>query len=120
MPVGGPTASMLAATLATEGDCTMPPKLMWPVSPRCGGLRGCGGAVAFPVDGAERESAASSGCCSRLSGDSREFAFCIDSWEQAHSSGAGRQTQSRRLYGNHAGCFKVCITASDCIKQCRA
>ena len=26
--MGGPTASMLAATLATEGDCTMPPKLM--------------------------------------------------------------------------------------------
>ncbi len=26
---------MLAATLATEGDCTMPPKLMWPESPLC-------------------------------------------------------------------------------------
>ena len=33
--VGAPTASMLAATLATEGDCTMPPKLMWPESPLC-------------------------------------------------------------------------------------
>ena len=32
---GAPTASMLAATLATEGDCTMPPKLMWPESPLC-------------------------------------------------------------------------------------
>ena len=26
---------MLAATLATEGECTMPPKLMWPESPLC-------------------------------------------------------------------------------------
>lgn len=24
---------MFAATEATDGDCTMPPKLMWPVSP---------------------------------------------------------------------------------------
>lgn len=33
--VGAPTASMLAATEATEGDCTMPPKLMWPESALC-------------------------------------------------------------------------------------
>lgn len=95
-PEGGPTASMLAATLATDGDCTMPPKLMWPVSPRCGGPRGfggggspgCGGWGVPPVEGADRDSAASSGCCSEVSGASSELAFCIDSWPQAHSLGA--------------------------------
>lgn len=93
-PEGCPTASILAATVATEGDCMMPPKLMWPVSPRCCGRRGCdcgcGGGVSrsgagigagrgLAFEGAERASAPSSGCSEP--GASMEFAFCIVSWD---------------------------------------